>query len=152
MKTTLLVVLLPVLILLTVGSVYTPTIEQAPEPVHPDKQALIDYFFSLTREQYTPHPDYTLPQETILTDNQPSDCQDRAYSLAWRAQQLGYTDIKLLHIPSHIACLIDGRVWDPTLHARNGSYIFYDYSLEEYKYAFQVRSYWINDYKGKEEE
>lgn len=152
MKNGLIVMGLIILILLTTGAAYTPQTEPAPEPVSPDKQALTDYFFSLTREPYEAHPSYTLPQETVLTDDKPSDCQDRAYSLCWKASQLGYTDIKLLHIPGHIAVLINGNVWDPTLHSRNGSYIFYDYPLDGYKYAFQIRGYWINTYKDKEEE
>lgn len=153
MKTVSILFIVILAVVFTMGAVYTPqTTPTQDVVVVPDKEALTDYFFELTLEHYEPHPDYTLPQESILTDGKPSDCQDRAYSLAWKATQLGYKDVKLLHMPDHIACLINGRVWDPTSMNKNHDYVFYDYPLEDYKTAFKIHGYWINDYKDKEEE
>lgn len=117
-----------------------------------NQSELMDYYQQLTNEPYTEHPNVKLEPSTILTDGQGSDCEDRSYSLAWKAKQLGYTNIRIVslywdyHDYGHMAVIIDGKVWDATGTNKNGEYKYYDYDFQEYIDAFGFKSYVINPY------
>lgn len=117
-----------------------------------NQSELIDYYQQLTNEPYAEHPNVNLEPSTILTDGQGSDCEDRSYSLAWKAKQLGYTNIRIVslywdyHDYGHMAVLLNGRIWDATGTNKNGEYKYHDYDFQEYIDAFGFKSYVINPY------
>ena len=75
------------------------------------------YYNALTKETYEAHSDYNLNPHRVLIDGLPSDCEDRANSLAQKALDLGYTPFMLVlqwEDTGHMAVFIEEKVFDPT--------------------------------------